>query len=85
MHFLFFSTTQFNNLTGVKLGSCKGDRIASTPEHNVTNKSQRKYRLGTARNNYWESKRFYGAPSFGLIFRRGLHNLIGCLASMEVS
>ena len=29
--------------------------------------------------------RFYGAPTFTLIFRRGLLNLIGCSARTEVS
>ena len=29
--------------------------------------------------------RFYGYPTFTLIFRRSLYNLVGCSACMEVS
>ena len=29
--------------------------------------------------------RFYGMPTFTLIFRRGLHDLVGCFARMELS
>ena len=29
--------------------------------------------------------RYNGAPTFTLIFRRGLHNLFGCSACIEVS
>ena len=61
-------------------------------------KPQRKYRLGTASNNNcggggWGGGEGggggggggYGMPTFTHIFRRGLHNLIGCSARMEVS
>ena len=37
------------NVTGIKAGSFKGGRIASTHSR----KRQRKNRLGTASNNYW--------------------------------
>ena len=40
-------------------------------------KPQQKYRLGTATNNYWWFRPVYGAPTFILIFRRSLHNLVG--------
>ena len=50
---------------------------------------QRKYRLGTVSNNYRDREgwlnRFYWYQTFILIFRRGLYNLFGCSARMEVS
>ena len=42
-------------------------------------KPQRKYRIETASNNYWggggmgDLNRFYGAPTFTLIFRYGIN------------
>ena len=41
-------------------------------------KQGRKYRLGTASNNYCREEgrvnRFHVIPTFALVFRRGLHN-----------
>ena len=53
-------------------------------------KPQRKYRLGTASNNNCGGVGGgvgggYGMPTFNHIFRRVLHNLIGCSARVEVS
>ena len=68
-----------------KTGSKRADiKVAALLAHHSINrqmKPQRKYRLGTASNNNWVGggalNLFYGAPTFTLIFRRSLHNLIG--------
>ena len=61
------------------MGSYKGGRIASTPQHRDKIKPQRKYPLGTASYDYcvvnclnW----FYDMPTFKIIFRRGTESYV---------
>ena len=88
-YFQFFKKSQ--TITGSKEGSYKGVLIAGTAHPKKERmKPQRKHRLGTVSNNYWGRmgaglNRFYGAPTFTLIFRRSLHNVIGFSALIEVS
>ena len=86
----FFSQTGGNSVTFTALNwTHKSIKIKTFKSRTATYikhmKTRRKYRLGRQVTINVGVDRFYWYQTFILTFSRGLHNLLGCSAGMDVS